>query len=108
VDPKMRLLSDSKLRCAADKFVQHFNYDLPPAYEASLAAYTDGSLQEQKEGPPLLGAGIYRPETETRDPLYYLINPNGRGPTKTINRAELAAILPCLARPPLLLPRGAT
>jgi len=99
VDPKMRLLSDSEKRRAADSFVQHFNYDLPPAYEASLAAYTDGSLQEQKEGPPLLGAGIYRRETETRDALYYLINPNGRGPTKTINRAELAAIYHALHDP---------
>ena len=98
-DPKMRLLPDSRLRRAADICVEHFNDDLPPAYDASLAAYTDGSLQEQKEGPSLLGAGIYKPEQATRDPLYFLINPNGRGPTKTINRAELVAIYHALHDP---------
>ncbi|GAB4823850.1 hypothetical protein N2152v2_010896 [Parachlorella kessleri] len=98
-DPQMRLQTEADGRRAADALVQYFNHNPPLAYEPALAVYTDGSLQEQKEGPPLLGAGIYRPETATHEPLYYLINPNGRGPTKTINRAELAAIYHALHDP---------
>ncbi|GAB4815636.1 hypothetical protein N2152v2_008092 [Parachlorella kessleri] len=99
VDPKMRLQTGADVRRAAESFVEYFSHDLPLAYDPALAVYTDGSLQEQKEGPPLLGAGIYRPETDTHEPMYYLINPNGRGPTKTINRAELAAIYHALHDP---------
>ncbi|GAB4813565.1 hypothetical protein N2152v2_000611 [Parachlorella kessleri] len=98
-DPQMRLQTEADGRRAADALVQHFNHNPPLAYEPALAVYTDGSLQEQKEGPPLLGAGIYRPETTTHEPVYYLINPNGRGPTRTINRAELAAIYHALHDP---------
>ncbi|GAB4822871.1 hypothetical protein N2152v2_009917 [Parachlorella kessleri] len=108
VDPKMRLQTAADVGSAAESFVEHFSHDLPLAYDPALAVYTNGSLQEQKEGPPLLGAGIYRPETDAHEPMYYLINPNGRGPTKTINRAELCGHLPCLTRPPVLLVRGAT
>ncbi|GAB4814002.1 hypothetical protein N2152v2_001048 [Parachlorella kessleri] len=98
-DPQMRLQTEADGRRAADALVQHFNHNPPLAYEPALAVYTDGSLQEEKEGPPLLGAGIYRPETTTHEPVYYLINPNGRGPTRTINRAELAAIYHALHDP---------
>ena len=41
----------------------------------------------------LLGAGIFTPTTDAGYSDTVTINPGGSGPTLTINRAELAAVL---------------
>jgi ribonuclease HI len=52
--------------------------------------YTDGSCLE---GPPQrIGAAVYQPETG----ITHLVDPCGKGPTNTINRAELAGIYAAL------------
>ena len=40
-----------------------------------------------------IGAGIFTPTTDTGYSDTITINPGGSGPTLTINRAELAAVL---------------
>ena len=63
--------------------------------------YTDGSVIKHKDEncPPLSGSGAYKPGIETTQPPQHLqlhIQPNGRGPTNTITRAELVGILVAL------------
>eukprot|EP00983_Pelagomonas_calceolata_P124126 1161075-Pelagomonas_calceolata.AAC.24 len=62
--------------------------------------YTDGSVMINKNGsPPLVGSNAYKPNKEGNHPspqLQLYIKPNGRCPTNTINRAELAGILVAL------------
>jgi ribonuclease HI/exonuclease III len=74
----------------------------PPAHHchAALCAapggtYTDGSCIKSEEGFPSIGAGVYCPAKG----VTLLINPNGRGTTNTINRAELSAIHIALTHP---------
>ena len=61
----------------------HVRFKFPdPAY------YTDGSVIRDQDLGQLAGAAVFDEDTD----LQYTINPNGKGPTNTINRAELAAI----------------
>eukprot|EP00877_Chromochloris_zofingiensis_P007662 jgi/Chrzof1/3149/Cz12g13190.t1 len=57
-----------------------------PQWDPSAILYTDGSVH--KHPYHRVGAGVY----DARDRTTYKINPCGRGPTNTINRAELTAI----------------
>jgi len=58
--------------------------------------YTDGSVIEKEiDLPSLVGSGVFTlsKEDPPSEQHTYHVNPNGRGPTNTINRAELAGIL---------------
>jgi ribonuclease HI len=52
------------------------------------AVYTDGSCIQVKDGEQRIGAAIYIGKNSTT----IKVDPNGKGPTNTINRAELSAI----------------
>ena len=57
-------------------------------------SYTDGSaMQDAISKQQIIGAGIFTPTTDTGYSDTITINPGGSGPTLTINRAELAAVL---------------
>eukprot|EP00983_Pelagomonas_calceolata_P071989 1151480-Pelagomonas_calceolata.AAC.2 len=62
--------------------------------------YTDGSVINHKDdSPSLAGPGVYKPGRDTTllsQHLQLHIKPSGRGPTNTINRAEIAGILVAL------------
>eukprot|EP00983_Pelagomonas_calceolata_P089131 1157280-Pelagomonas_calceolata.AAC.12 len=59
--------------------------------------YTGGSvIQHKHDSPPLVGSGVNKPSRDTTQQLQLYINPNGNGPTNTINRAELVGILVAL------------
>lgn len=68
-----------------------------PRYDWRLAYYTDGSVQATDDA-RLVGAAVY----SANEDRAYRIQPNGTGPTNTINRAELAAIHHAVTQ--LLLP----
>ena len=56
--------------------------------------YTDGSaMQDAISKQQIIGAGIFTPTTDTGYSGTVTINPGGNGPTLTINRAELGAVL---------------
>ena len=56
--------------------------------------YTNGSaMQDVISKQQIIGAGILTPTTETGYSGTITINPGGSGPTLTINKAELAAVL---------------
>jgi len=56
--------------------------------------YTDGSaMQDAISKQQIIGADIFTPTTDTGYSDTITINPGGSGPTLTINRAELAAVL---------------
>jgi ribonuclease HI len=57
------------------------------------AHYTDGSAKDDETLGHLVGAAVWR----TCDGQHFLIRPNGKGVTNTINRAELSAIYHVLA-----------
>eukprot|EP00983_Pelagomonas_calceolata_P008892 288729-Pelagomonas_calceolata.AAC.1 len=66
--------------------------------------YTDVSVIKHKDNdsPPLSGSGVYKPGRDTSQPSQHLqlhIEPNGRGPTNTINRAECSCGTPTRANP---------
>jgi len=63
----------------------------PPRWDTSTHVYTDGSSMTIGST-TICGAGIY----VTRTQQGYTVNPSGKGPTNTINRAELAGILGAL------------
>ena len=62
----------------------------PLLYDWTNIAYTDGSCTKTKDGEKTIGAAVYYPGTASPTPI--TINPQGAGPTNTINRAELAGI----------------
>ena len=51
------------------------------------------AMQDAISKQQILGAGIFTPTTDTGYSDTITINPGGSGPTLTINRAELAAVL---------------
>ena len=50
-------------------------------------------MQDAISKQQILGGGIFTPTTDTGYSDTITINPGGSGPTLTINRAELAAVL---------------
>ena len=58
----------------------------------SVVAYTDGSCKKHPDGSQTIGAAVHFPATPDTEPISVTINPNGKGPTLTINRAELSGI----------------
>ena len=71
-------------------------------WPSETAYYTDGACQKDQHGGNLLGASFYIPFSGAT----FLINPGGKRETRTIMRAELAAIYASLLhllqrRPPL-------
>ena len=50
-------------------------------------------MQDAISKQQIIGAGIFTPTTDAGYGVTVTINPGGRGPTLTINRAELAAVL---------------
>lgn len=62
----------------------------PPAWDPMRGVYTDGSCIKDDGGQNRLGAAVWRKQNGT--PKLWLVNPNGLGPTNTINRAELSAL----------------
>lgn len=66
--------------------------------KGSVVAYTDGSCKKHPDGSQSIGAAVYFPSTpQYTDPISVTVNPNGKGPTLTINRAELSGIHQALA-----------
>jgi ribonuclease HI len=69
----------------------------------TVVAYTDGSCRKNPDGSQSIGAAVYFPDTTgtTQDggPVTVTINPNGHGPTYTINWSELSAIHQALLSP---------
>ena len=55
--------------------------------------YTDGSVQTGGTG-ARTGSGVYVPNYQSKGELEVMLDPAGAGMTNTINRAELAPILP--------------
>ena len=67
-------------------------------YNWQNIAYTDGSVVKTKNGVQLVGAGVYMPcAPSTGMPATHLVAPGGEGPSRTITRAELAAIWAALS-----------
>jgi hypothetical protein len=68
---------------------------IPKVQNWKLITYTDGSaMQDAVSKQQIIGAGIFTPTaTDTNYSDTITINPGGSGPTLTINRAELAAVL---------------
>jgi ribonuclease HI len=60
--------------------------------KGSVVAYTDGSCKKHTDGSQTIGAAVHFPATTDTNPISVTINPNGKGPTLTINRAELSGI----------------
>jgi ribonuclease HI len=73
--------------------------DTPLRYDWTQFAYTDGSLIDDSNAKKtFLGSGVYIPNRDTNhnEPGHDMsihVNPMGIGITKTVNRAELVAIL---------------
>ncbi|KAL4441050.1 hypothetical protein ABPG77_010481, partial [Micractinium sp. CCAP 211/92] len=62
-------------------------------YDWQRAYFTDGSVQKSDEGAHLVGAAVWRATGGTGGgSTAWRINPNGYGPTNTINCAEGAAV----------------
>ncbi|KAL4446707.1 hypothetical protein ABPG77_007951 [Micractinium sp. CCAP 211/92] len=62
-------------------------------YDWQRAYFTDGSVQKSDEGAHLVGAAVWRATGGTgAGSTAWRINPNGYGPTNTINCAEGAAV----------------
>ena len=55
-------------------------------------------MQDAISKQQILGGGIFTPTTDTGYSDTITINPGGSGPTLTINRAELAAVLVAVAQ----------
>jgi len=64
---------------------------------ADLTIFTDGSCIRHKDQPDSIGAAVFcvRPPGDARATIFK-VNPNGKGYTSTITRAELSAILAAL------------
>ena len=78
--------------------------DAPLRHDWRRIAYTDGSVIKETNAQgrviQLVGAGVFIPDlSPTAAPAEgrkILVNPGGSGPTNTVNRAELSAILAAL------------
>ena len=67
---------------------------IPKVQNWKSITYTDGSaMHDAISKQQIIGAGIFIPTTDTGYSDTITINPGGSGPTLTINRAELAAVL---------------
>ena len=63
-------------------------------YKTGNQSHTDGSaMQDAISKQQIIGAGIFTPTTDAGYSDTVTINPGGSGPTLTINRAELTALL---------------
>jgi len=69
----------------------------PLAMDPMTGVYTDGSCIREKGGEFNLGAAVWRMQDGAAQ--LWLVNPNGKGPTNTINRAELSALHLALTLP---------
>jgi hypothetical protein len=73
---------------------QYKSPHIPKVQNWKSIFYTDGSaMQDAISTQQIIGAGIFTPITNTGYSDTVTINPGGSGPTLTINRAELAAVL---------------
>ena len=73
---------------------QYKSPHIPEVQNWKSIAYTDGSaMQDAISKQQIIGADIFTPTTDTGYSDTITINPGGSGPTLTINRAELAAVL---------------
>jgi len=73
---------------------QYKSPHIPKVQNWKSITYTDGSaMQDAISKQQIIGAGISTPTTDTGYSDTITINPGGSGPTLTINRAELAAVL---------------
>ena len=64
-----------------------------PSGRGTITAYTDGSCIKYPDGRQSIGAAIYFPaDGDDGHDSTITINPRGKGPTLTINRAELSGI----------------
>ena len=73
---------------------QYKSPHIPKVKNWNLITYTDGSaMQDAFSKQQIIGAGIFTPTTDAGYSNTVTINPGGSGPTLTINRAELAAVL---------------
>jgi ribonuclease HI len=67
----------------------------PLRWNAANIYYMDGSCLDTEAG-QRIGAAVVRPAGPNGGPQQWAVDPCGAGPTNTINRAELAAILRAL------------
>ena len=73
---------------------QYKSPHIPKVQNWKSTTYTDGSaMQDAISKQQIKDAGISTPTTDTGYSDTITINPGGNGPTLTINRAELAAVL---------------
>jgi ribonuclease HI/exonuclease III len=85
-----------------ERLVRLFPAKFPLAQDPRCAIYTDGSCIKATKGPNTCTAAAYIPDpTATRSSQgtnahIILVNPNGQGPTNTINRAELCGVAAAL------------
>eukprot|EP00983_Pelagomonas_calceolata_P050192 1141846-Pelagomonas_calceolata.AAC.2 len=95
----------TQARTGRSRSSPHRVTQIPPSHPKfsvgeTSPTYTDGSVMNTKNNsPPQVGSDVYKPNKEGDHPspqLQLYIKPNGRGPTNTINRAELAGILVAL------------
>ena len=76
----------AKTRCG--RLAAAYDAEVRPKYNWNDAYFSDGSVIDDDKAGHLVGAAVWR----ARDQQAFHITPNGKGPTNTINRAELAAI----------------
>ena len=82
------LLTRESAETRAQLLAQHYNVAFAPKYQWKREGYfSDGSVIKTKDA-QLVGAAVWRAQDEQA----FRIQPNGHGPTNTINRAEGAAI----------------
>jgi len=73
---------------------QYKSPHIPKVHNWKSITYTDGSaMQDAISKQQIIDAGIFTPTTDAGYSDTVTIKPGGSGPTLTINRAELAAVL---------------
>jgi len=73
---------------------QYKSPQIPIIQNWKSSTYTDGSaMRNAISNQQIIGTGIFTPTTDAGYSDTVTINPGGSGPTLTINRAELAAVL---------------
>jgi ribonuclease HI len=85
--------------CLCDHYKRLFSATVATVMDETQGIYTDGSKKTVTDtdgnSSDVCGAAVYRFYSPmVQDCLY--VNPNGQGPTNTINRAELSGILAAL------------
>ena len=94
----------AKQRFITQNVNQYKSPHIPKVQNWKLITYTDGSaMQDAVSKQQIIGAGIFTPTTDTGYSDTITINPGGSGPTITINRAELAAVLVAVRKATLKL-----